>query len=231
LWLRLRGSPGSPGFPGRSPRSQRLTHAAGQVRQDIVAPQAAQHIEELPHGGPAGAASRPFLQQRGRGVGQPLEPPDLQEAAAQRLRQRRPVRGRGGPRVEVEAEAAAHAVVQSYHGHGVRVQRRDGADNGAGADSGVRWGRSHGRAALPTSPSRHFRFPARPASPPPPRSSLCPPFLTVRGSLCPPSPHGAGLYLCPPSPHGAELYLCPPSLTVRGRTGRHRDGGGGGAGH
>uniref|UniRef100_H0YQ76 Uncharacterized protein n=1 Tax=Taeniopygia guttata TaxID=59729 RepID=H0YQ76_TAEGU len=131
-------------FPGsqRSP-SQRLTHAAGQVAQHIVAAQAAQHGEQLPHGGPAGAASRPLLQQRGRGVGQPLQPPDLQEAAAQRLRQRRPVRGRGRPRVQVEAEAAADAVVERYHGHGLQVRQRAGA----GAGSGLRWGRGH-RAAL-----------------------------------------------------------------------------------
>uniref|UniRef100_A0A8D0FRZ7 Uncharacterized protein n=1 Tax=Strix occidentalis caurina TaxID=311401 RepID=A0A8D0FRZ7_STROC len=111
-----------------------LTHAVGQVEEHVVAAQAAQEVEEAADGGAAGAAALPVLQQRGGGVGPRLQPPDLQVLAAQLLRQRRPVGGRRRPRVEVEAEAAPHAVVQRHHGHSVEVgPRRDGAGAGAGA--------------------------------------------------------------------------------------------------
>uniref|UniRef100_A0A8C3TNW5 Uncharacterized protein n=1 Tax=Catharus ustulatus TaxID=91951 RepID=A0A8C3TNW5_CATUS len=138
-----------PGHPS-SPHPQLLTHAAAQVCQDIIATQGAQHIQELPHRGPAGTAPRPLVQQRARGVGQPFQPPDLQEAASQRLGQRRPVGGRGRPRVEVEPEAAANAVIEGDHGHGVQVQRW----HRAGHRAGLRRGRGHGRALRGWSRSR-----------------------------------------------------------------------------
>uniref|UniRef100_A0A8B9CV26 Uncharacterized protein n=1 Tax=Anser brachyrhynchus TaxID=132585 RepID=A0A8B9CV26_9AVES len=100
----------------------RLTHAGGQVNQDVVALQAVQELEQAAHGGPPGAAALPLVQQRPGGVGQRLQPPDLQVLAAQLLGQRRPVGGRGGAGVEVEAEAAPHAVVERHHGHGGQLR-------------------------------------------------------------------------------------------------------------
>lgn len=152
----------------------RLTHAVGQVEEDVVAAQAAQEVEEAADGGAAGAAALPVLQQGGGGVGPRLQPPDLQVLAAQLLRQRRPVGGGRRPRVEVEAEAAPHAVVKRHHGHGVEVGRRRDA-----AGSGARRRRGHGR-------SRNFPPPRRPFA-----SRLAPPRRRL-----PPSPGG----LCPPSP-------------------------------
>lgn len=139
-----------------------------------MAAQAAQEVEEAADGGAAGAAALPVLQQGGGGVGPRLQPPDLQVLAAQLLRQRRPVGGGRRPRVEVEAEAAPHAVVKRHHGHGVEVGRRRDA-----AGSGARRRRGHGR-------SRNFPPPRRPFA-----SRLAPPRRRL-----PPSPGG----LCPPSP-------------------------------
>uniref|UniRef100_A0A8V5FZC2 Uncharacterized protein n=1 Tax=Melopsittacus undulatus TaxID=13146 RepID=A0A8V5FZC2_MELUD len=97
-------------FLHRQPRKLELppclTHAAGQVKEYVVAAEPAQEVEEAADGGAAGAAALPVLQQRGGGVGLRLQPPDLQVLAAQRLRQCGPVGGRRRPRVEVEAEAA-----------------------------------------------------------------------------------------------------------------------------
>uniref|UniRef100_A0A8C3JWQ9 Uncharacterized protein n=1 Tax=Calidris pygmaea TaxID=425635 RepID=A0A8C3JWQ9_9CHAR len=139
-------------FTGVPPR---LTHAIGQIEENVVSAQASQEVEEASDGGSAGAAALPVLQQGGGGVGLPLQPPDLQVLAAQLLRQRRPVGGRRRPRVEVEAEAAPHAVVERYQGHGVEV-------GGRGAGLGSRRRRLHGRAAPVTSRSAALSLPASP---------------------------------------------------------------------
>lgn len=147
-----------------------------------MAAQAAQEVEEAADGGAAGAAALPVLQQGGGGVGPRLQPPDLQVLAAQLLRQRRPVGGGRRPRVEVEAEAAPHAVVKRHHGHGVEVGRRRDA-----AGSGARRRRGHGRSRNFPPPPVALSLLASPrlaaASRPPPAGSARPPRRGVRGSF------------------------------------------------
>uniref|UniRef100_A0A8B9QP90 Uncharacterized protein n=1 Tax=Anas platyrhynchos TaxID=8839 RepID=A0A8B9QP90_ANAPL len=111
-----------PGRPSLLKVHPRLTHAGRQVNQDVVALQLPQQLEQAAHGGPAGAAALPLVQQSPGGVWQSLQPPDLQIFAAQLLGQRRPVGGGGGAGVEVESEAAPHAVVKSHHGHGRQLR-------------------------------------------------------------------------------------------------------------
>uniref|UniRef100_A0A669QJD1 Uncharacterized protein n=1 Tax=Phasianus colchicus TaxID=9054 RepID=A0A669QJD1_PHACC len=141
----------------RAPSVPVLTHAAGQLQQHVVAAQLPQELQQLTHGGSAGTAALPLVQQRGRGIGQRLQPPDLQVVAAQLLRQRRPVGCGRRPRVEVKAEAAPHAVVEGHHGHGVQIRRL-----GAGSGARAHGYRGHGRAALATSPGAALSLPASP---------------------------------------------------------------------
>uniref|UniRef100_A0A8V1ABC3 Uncharacterized protein n=1 Tax=Gallus gallus TaxID=9031 RepID=A0A8V1ABC3_CHICK len=164
-----------------------LTHAAAQLQQDIVAAQLPEELQQLTHGGSAGTAALPLFQQRRRGVGQRLQPPDLQVVVAQLLRQRRPVGGGRRPRVEVKAEAAPHAVVEGHHRHGVQIRRL-----GAGSGARTHGYRSHGRAALATSPGAALSLPAsprllaarRPALRPPRRLSGGAPRALRAGRRC-----------------------------------------------